>query len=121
MLVSFYWLKEFVDTDLSAEEVADLLTMGGIEVDAVTHVGRNLDSIVTALIEEIDPHPSAERLSIARLNLGNKTVSVVCGASNIAKGQIVPYAGPGAVRRHRRLARTGSLSHYSLELRPGAE
>ncbi len=96
MLVSLYWLKEFVDIDLSAEDVADLLTMGGIEVDAVTHAGRGLESIVTASIEAIDPHPSAEKLTIARINLGHTAVNVVCGAPNIAVGQIVPYAGPGS-------------------------
>ncbi|MBI5569490.1 MAG: phenylalanine--tRNA ligase subunit beta [Desulfomonile tiedjei] len=96
MLVSLNWLKEFVEIDLSAEEVADLLTMGGIEVDSVTHVGEGLDGVYTASIVEISPHPSAEKLSLARISLGDRAVVVVCGAPNIQVGQIVPYAAPGA-------------------------
>ncbi len=97
MLVSFNWLKEFVEIDRSAEETADLLTMGGIEVDAVTHVGRGLDKVLTARIEAIAPHPASAKLSLARISLGNRETEVVCGAPNIRVGQIVPYAGPGMV------------------------
>ncbi len=97
MLVSVNWLKEFVDVDLSVEEVADLLTMGGIEVEGITHVGRDLQGIVTAKIEDIAPHPSSEKLSLAGISLGKNKARVVCGAPNIQVGQIVPYAPPGAV------------------------
>lgn len=97
MLVSLNWLKEFVEIDRSAEEIADLLTMGGIEVEAITHVGQGLDKVVTARIEGITPHPASEKLRLARISLGKREVEVVCGASNIRVGQIVPYAEPGAV------------------------
>ena len=65
MLVSLNWLKEFVEIDRSAEEIADLLTMGGIEVDSVSHVGHELDKVFTAKIEEITPHPNSEKLTLA--------------------------------------------------------
>jgi phenylalanyl-tRNA synthetase beta chain len=99
MLVSFNWLKEFVDVEQTAEEVADLLTMSGIEVEAVTPVGKGLDKILTARVEETMPHPTAPNTSLhlARISLGNREVTVVCGAPNLAKGQMVPYAPPGAV------------------------
>jgi phenylalanyl-tRNA synthetase beta chain len=97
MLVSFNWLKEFVEIDLSAEEIGDLLTMGGIEVEAVTRVGQGLDKILTARIEEIAPHPKSDTLHLATISPGNGVVTVVCGAPNIEKGQIVPYAPPGSV------------------------
>ncbi|MBM3302863.1 MAG: phenylalanine--tRNA ligase subunit beta, partial [Deltaproteobacteria bacterium] len=97
MLVSFNWLKEFVEVDQSAEEVADLLTMGGIEVEGITRVGERLDQILTARIEEITPHPHAETLTLTRLSVGEREVTVVCGAPNVRVGQIVPYSPPGSV------------------------
>jgi len=97
MLVSFKWLKEFVEIDRSAEEVADLLTMAGIEVESVTRVGDGLEKVLTARIEEILPHPSTGKLHLARLRLDRREVTVVCGAPNTAVGQTVPYAPPGAV------------------------
>jgi phenylalanyl-tRNA synthetase beta chain len=97
MLVSLNWLKEFVETELSAEEIAELLTMGGIEVEAIDHVGGGLQDVLTAKIEKITPHPSSDKLSLAHISLGKKKLQVVCGAPNISVGQIVPYVGPGAV------------------------
>ena len=97
MLVSLNWLKEFVDIDRSVQEVADLLTMSGIEVEVVTSVGCGLDKILTARIDEISPHPRSENLSLVRISLGVRDETVVCGASNIGVGQIVPYAPPGTV------------------------
>ncbi|MBI4965198.1 MAG: phenylalanine--tRNA ligase subunit beta [Desulfomonile tiedjei] len=97
MLVSYNWLKEFVEIDQSAEEIAELLTMAGIEVEAVNHVGRGLDKVVTAKIEGITPHPASEKMSLARISLGSREIEVVCAAPNIRVGQIVPYAGPGTV------------------------
>jgi phenylalanyl-tRNA synthetase beta chain len=95
MLVSLNWLKEFVDIDRSAEEIAELLTMGGIEVESIIRVGEGLDGVFTAEIREIKPHPSATSLSLARIFLGDREAAVVCGAPNIRVGQVVPYAGPG--------------------------
>jgi phenylalanyl-tRNA synthetase beta chain len=95
MLVSLNWLKEFVDIDRSAEEVANLLTMGGIEVDSVTRVGTGLDNVYTAKIEEITPHHASDKLNLARVSIGDRELTVVCGAPNIRVGQIVPYAAPG--------------------------
>src|SRR5271157_1076777 len=97
MLVSLNWLKEFVKIDLSAEEIAELLTMGGIEVESVTHAGAGLEGILTAKIEEISHHPSSDKLSLAHISTETKKFQVVCGAPNIRVDQIVPYAGPGAI------------------------
>ncbi|MDQ7781536.1 MAG: phenylalanine--tRNA ligase subunit beta [Desulfomonilaceae bacterium] len=97
MLVSFNWLKEFVEIDLPAEEVADLLTMSGIEVEGVTPAGQGLDKVLTARIEEVTPHPKSEKLSLTRISLRDREVTVVCGAPNVQVGQIVPYCPPGCV------------------------
>jgi phenylalanyl-tRNA synthetase beta chain len=97
MLVSFNWLKEFIEIEQSAQETAELLTMGGSEVEALTTVGTGLDKILTARIEDIKQHPDAEKLSLVRIGLGSREETVVCGATNIRVGQVVPYAPPGAV------------------------
>lgn len=97
MRVSLNWLKEMVEIDLPAEQVAELLTMSGLEVENVIHVGQGLDKVVAARIEEIRPHPSSGNLSLAELQVGDRSVTVVCGAPNIRVGQMVAYAGPGAV------------------------
>jgi len=96
MLVSFNWLREFVEIDRSVHEIADLLTMGGIEVENVTHVGEGLEKVLTARVDEISLHPSTGSLHLAGINLGGRSEKVVCGAPNLKVGQIVPYAPPGA-------------------------
>ena len=96
MLISFNWLKEFVEIDKSAEELAALLTMGGIEVEGISKVGTGLENVLTAKVLEVKPHPSAKNLSLTRLGLGDREEVVVCGAPNIAVGQVVAYAGVGA-------------------------
>ena len=95
MLVSYNWLKEFVDIELSPQETADLLTMGGVEVEGVTPVGQGLEKIFTAKVEEVSPHPSADKLTLVRISLGDREETVVCGAPNVKVGQLVPYAAPG--------------------------
>ncbi|MEW6111820.1 MAG: phenylalanine--tRNA ligase subunit beta, partial [Thermodesulfobacteriota bacterium] len=96
MLVSFNWLKEFVEIDRPAHEIAEMLSMSGIEVESITHVGEGLGKILTARVDEILPHPSADTLHLANISLGDRSERVVCGAPNLKVGQIVPYAPPGA-------------------------
>jgi phenylalanyl-tRNA synthetase beta chain len=95
MRVSLNWLKEFVDIDQTPAEVAELLTMAGLEVEGLEHKAQNLNDIRVARILDIKPHPRADRLSICHLDAGKKEVSVVCGATNISKEDIVPLALPG--------------------------
>ncbi len=97
MLVSVNWLKDFVEIDRSAEEIADLLTMGGIEVESVSHVGHELETVFIGKVEETSAHPKSEKLSLARISLNEREVTVVCGAPNLRAGQLVPYAAPGTV------------------------
>ncbi|MCX5873567.1 MAG: phenylalanine--tRNA ligase subunit beta [Deltaproteobacteria bacterium] len=96
MLISLNWLKEFVDVDLEPEEVAHRLTMGGIEVEAITRVGFDLKPCLTARIEKVSPHPNSDKLKLAMISLGNRNETVVCGAPNTTEGQVTVYAPPGA-------------------------
>jgi len=95
MLVSFNWLKEFVDIDQSAEEVAETLTMGGIEVENLSRVGESLGDVVTSRIKTVVAHPNSEKLTLVTLDDGGKEVTVVCGAPNVSTGQVVAYCPPG--------------------------
>ena len=92
MLVSSNWLKEFVDIDMEPEETAELLTMGGIEVESVTRVGSELAPCLTAKIEKITHHPNSDKLKLALIRIGDRSETVVCGAPNIQQGQIAAYA-----------------------------
>ncbi len=95
MLISLNWLKEFVDIDRSAEDIADLLTMGGTEVEGLTYVGTGLDGILVAQVREVMPHPNSSKLRLARIDTGSREITVVCGAPNLRAGQKVPYVGAG--------------------------
>jgi len=95
MKVSLNWLKEFVDINQTPAEVAEILTMAGLEVEGLEQKAQNLNDFNVAKILDIKPHPRADRLSICQLDAGKETVSVVCGATNINKGDFVPLALPG--------------------------
>lgn len=97
MKVSFNWLKEFVDFDLSTDELSHLLTMLGLEVDAIEHTGEGLDDVIVALVEERAQHPNADKLSLCRVNNGKEILNIVCGAQNFKSGDKVALAQIGAI------------------------
>jgi len=97
MKVSYNWLKEFVDFDLSVDELAHMLTMLGLEVDAIERTGEGLDDVVVAVVEERAQHPNADKLSLCRVNNGSEILNIVCGAQNFKTGDKVVLAQVGAV------------------------
>ncbi len=97
MIVTYNWLKEFVDFSFSPQELCDRLTMVGLEVDALEEIGGNLDSVIVAKLESVERHPDADRLTVCQVNNGNETVQVVCGAPNHRTGDIVAFAQPGSI------------------------
>ena len=97
MIVTYNWLKEFVDFDLTPEELSHRLTMTGLEVDAMEILGEGLDSVIVAKLESVDPHPGADRLTVCQVNNGTETVQVVCGATNHKTGDLVAFAQVGSV------------------------
>ncbi len=97
MQVSLNWLNEFVDlSDKEPEQIAHELTMSGLEVEAIEEVKPKFTNIKTVKIEKIDNHPNSDRLHLVTVNTGAGLKTVVCGAQNIAEGQIVPYASVGS-------------------------
>jgi phenylalanyl-tRNA synthetase beta chain len=95
MKVSLNWIKQFVPIDLNPSEVAEMLTMAGLEVEGIEYRGRGLGDVIISKILDIMPHPKADRLSICQVSTGSREVSVVCGATNIEKGHVVALALPG--------------------------
>lgn len=96
MKVSHNWLKAYVPHDLSPQELADALTMSGLEVEDVTPVGSPLAGVVVGEVLEVRSHPNADRLRVCSVALGgDEPVQIVCGAANVAQGQRVPVATVG--------------------------
>lgn len=97
MQVSLNWLNEFVDlSDIEVEQIAHELTMSGLEVEAVEELKPEFTNIKTVKIEKIDNHPNSDHLHLVTVNTGSGLKTVVCGAQNIAVGQIIPYASVGS-------------------------
>ncbi|RPI79843.1 MAG: phenylalanine--tRNA ligase subunit beta [Desulfobacteraceae bacterium] len=95
MRVSLNWLKEYVDIRLTPAELGERLTMAGLEVEAIEPIGQSLEGVVAGRILDFKRHPDADRLWLCQVDNGREQVQVVCGAPNLAKGQITPLALPG--------------------------
>lgn len=89
------WLKQYVDFELSAQELADRLTMLGLEVDAVEPLYQGLDQIRVAKVHKVEAHPNADRLHLCEVDVGGEVKRIVCGAPNVKEGMLVPIALPG--------------------------
>jgi len=96
MLVSLKWLKDYVNINVTAEELAEKLTMAGLEVDEIKTIRPSFSGVVAAKIISVKPHPAADKLFLCDVTDGSQTYKVVCGAQNIKAGDIVPLAKVGA-------------------------
>ena len=96
MKITLNWLKQYVDFDWSSEELADRLTMLGLEVEGVHKVGGEFDGIVVAQILTRDPVPGSDKLSVCKVNDGKGERTIVCGAQNHKPGDKVALILPGA-------------------------
>jgi len=95
MKVSLSWLKEYVDIDMDVNDLADALTMAGLEVEAVSDRYDYLNRVVIGRLVKIDPHPNADKLKLCRVDIGDRIITVVCGAPNVKYDMLVPCAMPG--------------------------
>lgn len=99
MKISINWLKEYVETNSQPEEISEILTNLGLEVEKLSlfeSVKGGLNGVVAGKVLECGKHPDADRLKVTSIDLGDNVISeIVCGAPNIEKGQIVPVAKVG--------------------------
>ena len=96
MRIVLSWLRECCPTDLEAEELAELLTAKGAEVESIERPWARLSGVVVAKVLEVRDHSNSERLCIARVSNGAAEQEVVVGVRNMQPGDLVPLAGPGA-------------------------
>jgi phenylalanyl-tRNA synthetase beta chain len=99
MKISNNWLKEYIKTDLKPEKIGEYLTDIGLEVegiDAFESLKGSLENIIVGKVLTCDQHPNADKLKVTTVDIGNeKILNIVCGAPNVAAGQIVPVAVVG--------------------------
>jgi phenylalanyl-tRNA synthetase beta chain len=119
MKVPLSWLREYVDVDLEPEALAARLTLLGMEVQGIERRGSEWQNVVVGELLAVERHPRADRLSLTRVTTGSgPALEIVCGATNIAVGQRVPVALPGAVlpgaRRIERTEKMGVVSNGML-------
>ena len=97
MKVSLSWLKDYISIDMNIDDLADALTMAGLEVEYVSDRYSYLNSVMVGRVVEVETHPNADKLKLCHVDIGNRIIPVVCGAPNIKKGILAPCALPGAV------------------------
>jgi phenylalanyl-tRNA synthetase beta chain len=98
MKISYNWLKKYVDTALSAEEIGVILTETGLEVESVEKIEAikgGLEGVIVGEVLTCEKHPDADKLKVTTVALGTETVQIVCGAPNVAAGQKVIVATVG--------------------------
>jgi phenylalanyl-tRNA synthetase beta chain len=98
MRFSEAWLREWVNPPVDTRQLADQLSMAGLEVDAVEPAAPAFDGVRIGRVQSVAPHPDAEKLRICRVDLGeDEPLQIICGAPNVAQGMNVPVATVGAV------------------------
>ncbi|NOY05837.1 MAG: phenylalanine--tRNA ligase subunit beta [Chlorobi bacterium] len=97
MKISYNWLKEYISIDVSPEEAAETLTATGLEVEGMERQAEKFDNIVIGKVLTCEKHPNADKLSVCTVTDGEREYPVICGAPNVAAGQVVFFARPGAV------------------------
>jgi len=89
--VSLKWLADYVDVTLPPKELGHRLTMAGLEVETIEHVGGDWDEqlVTVGQVLAVDPHPNADRLRLATVDFGGDApLTVICGAPNVAAGRL---------------------------------
>ena len=92
MKVTIDWLKDFVDIDIPARELADKLVSVGFEVEEIVDPRENIKNVVLGKILSIVKHPDADKLVVCQIDVGGEILQIVTGANNIAEGDLVPVA-----------------------------
>ena len=97
MKITLNWLKDFIDVTVSPEELSDTLTMIGLEVEEFYQLPRHFSNVKIGQVVEVKKHPEADLLTLCKVDVGHKLLTVLCGAPNVKKGIFVPIALEGAL------------------------
>lgn len=96
MLLPINWLNSYVDIDIRPKDLADGLTYSGSHVESITSMERGVEGVVIGKIVEIDKHPDADKLFITKIDIGEELLTIVTGAKNLKKNDVVPLAKIGS-------------------------
>ncbi|MEN6315808.1 MAG: phenylalanine--tRNA ligase subunit beta [Clostridiaceae bacterium] len=96
MKLPLKWLKDYTDINASPKEYADAMTMSGSKVEGIENIGEEIDKVVVGRIISIEKHPDADRLLVTQVDVGNGSVQIVTGASNIKVNDLIPVALDGS-------------------------
>lgn len=97
MLASINWLKQYVDINVTPEELAEKMTRVGLEVESVNYLGAGLEGVVTGKVTQIERHPNSDHLWICQMDYGSgEIVQILTGAQNVSQNDIVPVAVVGS-------------------------
>ncbi len=97
MKISGRWLRDYVDVTIPLDELAERLTITGTEIGSVTHLTSEINGVVVGRVLSKEQHPHADRLSVCQVDVNTETLTIICGAPNVATGQRVPTALVGSV------------------------
>lgn len=98
MLVSFNWLKDYLDlSNTTPEELAEAFTLGGLEVEATEELGKDIEHLVVGEVLTCEPIEGSDHLQKTTVDVGTEILPIVCGAPNVAAGQKVAVAKVGAI------------------------
>ena len=97
MKFTLSWLKDYLETDASLDEILEKLTVIGLEVEEVIDSAEMLKDFTVAYVEEAEQHPDADRLRVCKVNTGSEVLQIVCGAPNARPGIKVVLAQNGSV------------------------
>lgn len=96
MKVTYNWLKDLVDINISPEELAKKLTSAGMEVEEIVYQNKNLHDVVVGKILKIEKHPNADKLVVCQVDIGGKITQIITAATNVFEGALVPVSLEGA-------------------------
>ena len=118
MRLSLNWLKDFVNLTVPAADLADRLTLAGLEVEALEEVAPDFSGVVVGRVIRVEPHPQADRLQVAEVEDGRAAYRVVCGAPNLESGRLYPFAPTGRRSgRGPRFGRNHGVLRFDAECR----
>ena len=117
MRISHTWLQQYCKFRLTPEELAERMTMRGLEFESIERLGDRFRGFVVGKVMECTPHPNADKLTVCKVDVGKETLQIVCGAPNVAAGQKVPVGLVGATiprNQHDTGGNPFMLSHVKL-------
>jgi phenylalanyl-tRNA synthetase beta chain len=96
MKISYNWLKNYIALSVDPHQLADHLSLVGLEVEEVSERSFDFPRVVIGRVLVVEPHPRSDKLKICQVDIGDRELSIICGAPNVAGGQSVPVALEGA-------------------------